>query len=149
MFEDLPAGKKEEFLGYGFAHFPELLSESTKKYARFALWLVTEQSVVSASLRDKFSASGRGDIPVNGKLYRNVPRKFATLWKHRRAILRELENAPAEALREDWGYEGPLPESLEARLTVWIRLVAEKLGGADINGYGKETLLSDLMLAKK
>ena len=86
---------------------------------------------------------------IGPKLYRNVPRKFATLRKHRRAILRELENAPAEALREDWGYEGPLPESLEARLTVWIRLAAEKLGGADINGYGKETLLSDLMLAKK
>ena len=50
MFEDLPAGKKEEFLGYGFAHFPELLSESTKKYARFALWLVTEQSVVSETI---------------------------------------------------------------------------------------------------
>ena len=149
MFEDLPVEKKEEFLGYGFARFPELLSESTKKYARFALWLVTEQSVVSASLRDKFSASGRVDIPVNGKIYRNVPRKFATLRKHRRAILRELDNAPAEALREDWGYEGPLPESPEARLAVWIQLAAEKLSDTGISEYGKETLLSDLMLAEK
>ena len=110
-----------------------------------SLWAVEGITSPDGRVFGKMGHSER----IGPKLYRNVPRKFATLRKHRRAILRELENAPAEALREDWGYEGPLPESLEARLTVWIRLAAEKLGGADINGYGKETLLSDLMLAKK
>lgn len=101
VFSDLTREEQLTLLGYCFAHFPEVFSSSTSKFSRCAMWLVTEHSVVSSSLRDNFSAGGKYEYLPFGR----IPRIYKTLEDCRKYVLQALDEATVEELYEDWGWE--------------------------------------------
>lgn len=145
MFADLSIAEQSELLGYCFAHFPEVFSNSPQKFRRSAMWLVTDRSVVSPSLRDSFTAGGRFDIVLRGATYENLPQIFNNLRNHRRAFIHALEDASVDELKEEWDYYRPIQDSLAAKLKAWISVASSKFSNQCINGYNREKLLYDLI----
>lgn len=146
MFADLSAAEQSELLGHCFAHFPEVFSNSSQKFRRSAMWLVTDRSVVSPSLRDSFTAGGRFDIILYGATYKNLPQIFNNLRNYRSAFINALEEASIDELREDWDYGLPIQDTLAAKLKAWITAASSKFTSKYVNGYDKEKLLSDLIM---
>lgn len=87
-----------ECFGYGLAHFPELFERNATKYKRFAMWLVTERSVVTPSLRDDFSAGGQVDLLVNDTAYSKIPQIYKRLLEYKGYMLKALDTADSGAL---------------------------------------------------
>ena len=146
LFADLSAQEQSELLGYCFAHFPEVLSNSSQKFHRSAMWLVTDRSVVSPSLRDSFTAGGRVDIETYSATYKNLPQIFNNLRNYRGAFINALEDASIDELKEDWDYGLPIQDTLAAKLKVWISVASNKFTSKSVNGYDKEKLLSDVIM---
>ncbi len=149
MFSDLSVEEQSKLTGYCFAHFPEIFSSGCKKFYRSALWLITEQSVVSPSLRDNFTAGGRINISLDDAMYQNVSRIFSSLYRDRENILSELTDASSDELLTDWGWDGPIDDTLELRLSAWISVTANELTYKYVNNYDRKKILSDIMTAQK
>lgn len=132
MFCDLSEKEQAEIIGYCFVHFPEIFSNGTKKFSRSAMWMVTDRSVVSSSLRDNFTAGGRITIETRRVTYPNRPRIFFNVQKYRKHILDELKTVEVEKLRDDWNslpfnkktYFTEDLDSLENRIHIWAKLAA-------------------------
>lgn len=141
MFPDLSVKERNTLIGYCFAHFPEVFSASSNKFSRCAMWLVTEYSIVSASLRDNFSAGGKFDYLKYGR----IPRIFATLIKCKVDVINAINNADVEDLFEDWGiqYEASY-EGLD-KVKLWIIATSAKCPPASQLGYNVKELLSHIM----
>lgn len=120
MFSDLRPEEQKKLIAYCFVHFPEVFSKRRDKYRRSAMWLVSDQSIVSSCLRDNFTASGKVDLIVNGTTYRNVPQIFSRLQQRKLEIIAELSEASSEQLKEDWHSDKEIPLSLEDRIPLWI-----------------------------
>ncbi|MED9969380.1 MAG: hypothetical protein UFA98_05125 [Ruminococcus sp.] len=133
MFRDLSYKEQSEIISYCFVHFPEIFSNGTKKFSRCAMWMVTERSVVSSSLRDNFTAGGQVNIKTKSKVFFHQPRIFYNLSEYRTDVLRELTGSSTETLFEDWFTRtfdnSPFAKSLdssEKRIECWAKLVSEK-----------------------
>ena len=113
------------------------------------MWLITEQSVVSPSLRDNFTAGGRINISLDDAMYQNVSRIFSSLYRDRENILSELTDASSDELLTDWGWDGPIDDTLELRLSAWISVTANELTYKYVNNYDRKKILSDIMTAQK
>lgn len=124
MFGTLSVQEKEYLISHCFVHFPEVLSSGQKKYYRSALWLTLERSVVSTSLRDNFSASGKVTLRLPNYTYRDVSRIYQTLRNHRHSVLAILETALEEDLLRDWEPFGALRAIPENRLRTWLGIAA-------------------------
>ena len=71
---------KEILTVQGYALFPEVLkSGSSKKYNRYALWLVTKKGVVNTNIRDSFSAGGKVPMRTNEGLEVMMPAAFGRI----------------------------------------------------------------------
>lgn len=141
MFSDLSARERNTLLGYCFAHFPEVFSSSGNKFSRCAMWLVTEHSVVSSSLRDNFSAGGRFEYCHFGR----VPKIFKTLTECKEFVLEALNNATIEELCGDWGvdYE-PEYKNLHP-LDLWIIVASIRCPTMGQAGYDARKILLEIM----
>ncbi len=148
MFSDISAREQNEIIAYCLVHFPEVFSHSRQKFSRSAMWMATDQGVLSSSLRDNFTAGGRCHVRLNDKTYVNLPHVFDTLHEHRRAFIRELEDTPVEKLKEDWNYPGDLKENITDKLFVWIDIVRGFINKKDIAPYKRRELLKDICLDK-
>lgn len=100
-FSNLSVEEKKSLVGYCFAHFPEVFSSGATKFSRCAMWLASEHSIVSSSLRDNFSAGGKYEYGQFGK----ISRIYKTLEDCREYVLRALDDATVEELYADWGWE--------------------------------------------
>lgn len=127
MLRELSPSEQLDLFGYGLAHFPELFDASNTKYKRFALWLVTERSVISHSLRDDFSAGGQVDLPINGKVYHKLPQIFNRLMTYRGHIVLTLDQTDPETLAADWGIDWTPEPNRVAKLKAWIYVVSENI----------------------
>lgn len=127
MFGTLSPREKEDHISYCFAHFPEVLSSGPKKYYRSALWLTLERSVVSTSLRDNFSASGRVTLSLPSCTYPNVSRIYQTLRDHRRGVLTALESASEAELSRDWEPFAVSRTIPRDRVGAWTRIAAREI----------------------
>ena len=142
IFCDLSANEKAEVVGYCFAHFPEVFSNGTKKFARSSMWLATERSVVAPSLRDSFTAGGRRNVLTNHTTYRQLPKIFLKMQQHKAQILRELEQAESQKLYEDW-YSNPNKcspiiktlDSIDRRIEIWLQKVTDNINSNDEWSY--------------
>jgi len=146
MYADLAPEEQRELLGYCFAHFPEVFSCNTKKFFRCAMWLVSERSIVSPSLRDSFTAGGRVSVAVGGQCFEQVPHIFGNLQACRQEVLTALDNATAEELVADWGAEGQLCECLSEKVAAWCVICGRKFCGCTVNGYEPEELLKNILV---
>lgn len=141
MFSALTDEKKKTLLGYCFAHFPEVFSSDTTKFSRCAMWLVSEHSVVSSSLRDNFSAGGRFVYLEFGR----IPRIFDTLNKCKAYVIRSLNESTMENLCEDWGIDY-LPEfEGNDKLSAWIGIANAYCYRDGDMGYNAGMVLESIM----
>ncbi len=131
-FSELPRLEQRRLMGYAFAHFPEVFSNSASKFKNLASWLVLENSIVDPSLRDRFTAGGRKTVEAGNLIYPKLPQIFTNLREYHVEVLRELENADLEKLGEHWGII-PSP-ILERRIKQWVSITAEKI---DIRSLGE------------
>lgn len=106
----------------GMAYFPEIFGEAANKYTRFVVWMAEKYKVVSPSTRDLFSAGGRGDLGINGKMYYNVPHILITAYERRKELIDNILNTPEETLCKHWGVE----KIEENRLAQWVDCITRK-----------------------
>jgi len=135
LLNTLPAEEKLDFTVTGLALFPDVTGNSTTKYGRFSIWLVTNHSVVSTSTRDLFSAGGQGNIKSNNGTYKNIPRVIMNINDNKDSIKNIIENTDKSILLETWDVENIEPD----RLGQWIKLICEncKLEDNDIQSVLK------------
>lgn len=80
MWDILDRATQEGLKACAYILFPEILGNETTKFQNLALWLCSRHSIISSSLRDKFSAGGRGNIYVNGRVkWTNMPKVICNL----------------------------------------------------------------------
>ena len=98
MFGKLPKVEQNKLMGYAFAHFAEIFSNSGTKFYRYMSWLASENSIIDPALRDRFTAGGdvykRQDKyyylrPVGGASTTTLYVKTTNIRKNMRSILRE------------------------------------------------------------
>ena len=112
---------KEILTVQGYTLFPEVLMPgSTKKYNRYALWLVTKQGVVNTNIRDSFSAGGKVPMRTSDGIDVLMPAAFGRIRKYHELIEDTLNDINEETLKEYWGTD----QIAEDRLAQWCGLVA-------------------------
>ncbi len=105
----------------GLSLFPEIFSSSSKKYERFALWLVTEKGIFSSNLRDQYTAGGQINQKIAGIDFNNIPRVFQKLIDHQLNIGEIIKNQSQEQLMETWNVR-----NIDAdRLSQWLELASD------------------------
>ena len=145
MFIDLPIEEQSKLIGYGFAHFPELFQRNRTKYKRFALWLVTELSIVNPSLRDCFSASGQADLELNGTSYTCLPKTFERLYEIKPYFIEALDQSDPSSLQEDWNSETTPKGNLKSKVNAWIEILASNVNEKQLpEGVKAIKLLHDI-----
>jgi hypothetical protein len=80
IWNNLSLKEKQELKNRAMAYFPELFGNSSDKFGRLAIWLVTREAVVCPNVRDLFTAGGKSDYLIGKKTYRKVPRIFLNLF---------------------------------------------------------------------
>src|SRR5690625_8991 len=120
MWNSLDNEEKKELQVKGFCWFPEIFGNSSTKFNRFALWLVTQQAVVTTSLRDIYTAGGRANIDLDLITWQNQPQIYYKMYGLKDEIKREILNATDEQVEEFWGIE---PVERSNRIYQWVDLV--------------------------
>lgn len=116
-----------QIYGEAFVLFPEIINGSPRnKYSRLAKWLVAKYSIADSSLRDKFSAGGKVNLPHQGGYIEGAPKVYETLAKHSLSIEKaflEIDLNELEAFWTDYRPHQDSPDSVEARKRYWYSLV--------------------------
>ena len=117
MWGALSKDLKDEYRARGYALFPEVL---ISKYDRYAMWLVSNLSVIDTHIRDQFSAGGKVNIcTINGN-FEKMPAAFGRIMKHRNLILETILTANESALCEYW----QVSKISDNRIEQWCRIVS-------------------------
>ena len=114
-YATLPAREKRRLKVESFILFPEILGPSRTKFERVAAAWMADHAVVSASLRDVFTAGGRIAVPGLGSL----PRIMARFHELAPDILRTLPTIEADRVAHYWRAS----TIAEDRLAQWLALV--------------------------
>lgn len=144
MFGKIPKYQQKELIGYAFAHFPEIFSNSGTKFYRYMSWLATEKSIIDPALRDRFTAGGKKDVELEDVRYEKLPHIYFNLHTYRKAVLKEIKNADSEELEKDWGI---VPGAgINKRVKQWIHIVANNIADEGLEHVRKEQMLEDILL---
>lgn len=84
-----------------FAFFPELLSDSTKKYERIPAYLAAQYGVVTANLRDNFTAGGQVEVTHDDTSFR-VPQVVGEMLRLAKNIHACLESKNEVQMSNYW-----------------------------------------------
>lgn len=149
LFCEISEVEQMECFGYGLAHFPELFERNSTKYKRFALWLATERSLISPSLRDDFSAGGQVNLLINGTVYSKLPQIFKRLMTYKKYLIKALDNSSSENLCEDWGCQNKELKTVEDKINMWISVVSTHVNKKQLpKGVKPYQLLNDIMFSQ-
>lgn len=138
LWSTLSKQEKEDLIAQGFALFPELFGDSRNKYEKFTLWLVANHGVISASMRDPFSAGGQVNLNVNGNHYERLPQKYSQLFSYRHKVQDMILHIEREVLEASWN-TGKVRD--EKRIQKWIELVSRHAKGEN---FDATKLLNDI-----
>lgn len=139
LWSALPPEGKEELTIQGYVLFPEVLTHgSTKKYNRYALWMVTQKGVVNTNIRDSFSAGGKVSMRTATGIEVKMPAAFGRIRRYHELIENLLAEIDEPTLEEYW--EQPIEEN---RLRQWCKMVATATQSEP--GIGYQTAWSVLM----
>lgn len=103
-YDSLTTEEKGNFLVESMALFPEVFSDSNKKFERVAPYLIAAYGAVSPNIRDKFTAGGQVDLEIGNNKVR-VPQIASLLHEKAEGIKRFIEEADEETLTYYWGVE--------------------------------------------
>jgi hypothetical protein len=121
IWNNLSLKEKHELKNRAMTYFPELFGNSSEKFGRLAIWLVTREAVVCPNVRDLFTAGGKSDFLIGKETYKKVPRIFLNLFDNVPSIVETITNTSAFELSEYWETK----TSEKNKLFDWIELVAE------------------------
>lgn len=119
LWTSLAPSQKNELVAKGYALFPELMSPSSKKYNRFALWLVTNNGIVNTNVRDGFSAGGQVPMKTRGGIEYLVPAAYGRIQKYKNLIEKEIYDTDESVLKEYWRSSAILSN----RIKQWAHLI--------------------------
>lgn len=120
IWNNLSVSEKDKLKNRAMAYFPELFGNRTDKFGRLAIWLATREAVVCPNVRDLFTAGGKGQITINRKTYKNIPRILFNLFSNINHVLDVLTYTSSLELSEYWGK----PTTEKKKITDWIELVS-------------------------
>ncbi|MFW5852100.1 MAG: hypothetical protein ACOCWB_07750, partial [Bacteroidota bacterium] len=121
IWNNLSLNEKNELKNRAMIYYPELFGNSSDKFGRLAIWLVTREAVVCPNIRDLFTAGGKSDFLIGKKVYKKVPRIFLNLFENVPSIITILLETPAYELSDYW--ETNTTE--KKKILDWISLVAD------------------------
>jgi hypothetical protein len=148
-WNDLNEGEHSEIYGKAFLFFPELFSpRGTTKYKRFAKWLVATYSVVDSSLRDKFTAGGRGPLRIQETTFENTPRIYLTFKDYFDDFKREICSIETEVLLKHWESYSPIHDSISERKQYWFNSVKQSFPPATHDDDSRLLLLLEKLLSE-
>lgn len=123
LWNTISGERQDELVAKAMAWFPETITgETSQKYGRYVLWLVTSFGIVSPNVRDNFSAGGRVTFTVSGNTYEGIPRIFKRVKELRDRIFEEIYYADDFTIHEFWKVKSMRPDD---RLNRWIELVSD------------------------
>lgn len=140
QFSNLDSESQKKLIAYGFVHFPELFSNSRTKFQRLVKWLVMEQSISDACIRDKYTAGGKVTIGS----FDDLPRIMQRLIDVEEEFKAELSSCDSEQLNVDWGEES-IPTSLKERIEIWREIVAVKITSFEGKSFTPLDVLKSIM----
>ncbi|MCH7398172.1 hypothetical protein MM236_09240 [Belliella sp. DSM 107340] len=120
IWNNLSLKEKQELKNRAMAYFPELFSNKSDKFGRFAIWLVTREAVVCPNVRDLFTAGGKGSLKINDNYYEKVPRIFLNLLENVQSISSEVMQTSEIELSDYWGFK----TTEDTKIFDWINLVS-------------------------
>ena len=105
LWTTLSPDEKTYFTSLGYAFFPEIIGQSSsKKYHRYALWLVTQHGIVNTNIRDQFSAGGKVCLyNARNKTFDFYPASFGRILLYKHLISNHLYSVGETELKEYWG----------------------------------------------
>ena len=111
--------EKEQIIAEAYCFFPELFSNSSKKYNRYILWLITDKNIATGSARDGFSAGGQVSFIMDDGTVAKVPATIGRLVKYRHMIHETIMNTQERILMERWR----VSHIDKDRLSQWINII--------------------------
>jgi len=130
-FRSLSEKEKENFIVESMILFPEMFGNSNAKFERAAAYLIAEYNVVSANLRDKFTAGGKVVLRV-GRRSMMVPQVFDRMRIRAKAIRGKIEDIDEQTLLYYWRVK----KIEKDRLGQWKKLLKKnKLGGIAVKVF--------------
>lgn len=117
-YKELDSENKERFIAEAMILFPEIFGSSAVKFERAAVYLITRYNVVSANLRDYFTAGGQVRVNVGRKKTR-LPRVFYNMYVRASLIKSVINGIDEDALKYFWRAE----KISEDRLNQWKKLI--------------------------
>ena len=132
----LDSVEKLQLMIRGLALFPSVLSSTGgTKYEQFTMWLIKNYGVISPSMRDLFSAGGRGTIYERDYTFTEIPRVIMNVFLNNISIMNIIEKTDQRILMETWGVD--LIE--DDRIGQWIDLVSSV---CSLENYGIKKVLN-------
>ncbi len=119
LWNTLSPEEKRHYVVHGCAMFPEIFSNRTDKYNRYALWLATQCGIVNTNIRDGFSAGGKVSIIIGDGTTVELPAIYGRVYEYCTQILEEINNTEEEQLKASWG-----TEIVQDRIHQWCSLVS-------------------------
>lgn len=142
-WKELPKNQKNLLMCQGMVLFPEIFSNNNDKFTRFALWLMTEKSVVHPNVRDTFSAGGKKSITANNNEYSKIPNIIYRLYSNRKLVKKIIRNTPEEELIQYW----PMNYITKDKIDLWKEFVVKSLNTLDeMNPDTAIDLIKDIMI---
>lgn len=137
IWSTLDKQKKDEYTVLGFVLFPEIvLGNSQVKYQNFALWLVTNHSIVNTSVRDLFSAGGQPNLVIDG-ITAPIPASVGRVHDFRCQIIKAINELSIVELKDYWC----VPEIEKDRVAQWSRLVASYVNNKIKRDFWQQAIL--------
>ena len=148
LLSSLPEEAQDELVAHGYAYFPEIFQTGGRtKYNRFALWLILEKGIVDTSLRDKFTAGGRGTYLISGKQI-SIPQVLVRLRKYRGAIIDIINRTSESKLLYHW-QDFHVDKIQEDRIRQWITIAVNLLVNSGEARDAVEDVLNDIMFNER
>jgi len=119
IWKNLTKDYKSELMIRSMIYFPEIFSQSSDKFARLAVWLVKEKSIVCPNLRDVFTARGKKDFEYKNIMIKRLPKIYFNLLDNFQLIINLILETEVERLSELW----KKPTSEKSKIEDWIELV--------------------------
>ncbi|MBU1007176.1 MAG: hypothetical protein KKH08_06285 [Candidatus Omnitrophica bacterium] len=128
-FGDLEKETQEQFKAEAMVFFPEVFSNSNRKYIKAALHLLRKYQATCSSLRDLFTSGGQEIIIMRGKNVK-ISKILYNLYLNAKQINYILKSRDNEELSRMWGIRISKGKTTEE---IWLVLLKEKSETKDMD----------------
>ena len=119
LLSNFSKDEKEKIISEAYCFFPELFSNSNKKYNRYILWLITDKNIATGNARDGFSAGGQENFQMTSGLVIKLPAVIGRLIKYNSIISDAIKNTPEGVLKDRWR----VSEIEKNRIRQWFEII--------------------------